>query len=274
MPYRGPVADVLFQMVGGLRSGMGYCGVADIASLQRDVEMVQITTAGLRESHPHDVTITQEAPNYSEVESVAVVQSAVVTTYAGRSRQHEHLGHQVDRRPAGGSRRPAGSMALRRTLSASNLVFLGIGAIIGAGIFVLTGVAAALHAGPAVPISMILVGIACALGRPLLRRNGQHGAGGGQRLHLLVRHDGRAGGLDHRLGPGARVRHGRRDRGGGLVGPPREPAQTSSASTSRRRSPRRRSSWCTARQRAGGGRRLRPRGMERHRRAHQPAGDR
>ena len=66
VPYRGPVSDVLFQMVGGLRSGMGYCGVADIASLQRDVEMVQITTAGLRESHPHDVTITREAPNYSK----------------------------------------------------------------------------------------------------------------------------------------------------------------------------------------------------------------
>jgi len=57
--------DVLFQMVGGLRSGMGYCGVADIAELQRDTEMVQITSAGLRESHPHDVTITREAPNYS-----------------------------------------------------------------------------------------------------------------------------------------------------------------------------------------------------------------
>ncbi len=65
VPYKGPVADVLYQMVGGLRSGMGYCGVATIAELQRDVEMVQITTAGLRESHPHDVTITREAPNYS-----------------------------------------------------------------------------------------------------------------------------------------------------------------------------------------------------------------
>jgi IMP dehydrogenase len=52
-------------MAGGLRSGMGYCGVPDILSLQRDVEMVQITSAGLRESHPHDVTITREAPNYS-----------------------------------------------------------------------------------------------------------------------------------------------------------------------------------------------------------------
>ena len=65
VPYKGPVSDVLFQMVGGLRSGMGYCGVADIAGLQRDTEFVQITSAGLRESHPHDVTITREAPNYS-----------------------------------------------------------------------------------------------------------------------------------------------------------------------------------------------------------------
>ncbi|MEO8029256.1 MAG: IMP dehydrogenase [Gemmatimonadota bacterium] len=65
VPYKGAVEDVLFQMVGGLRSGMGYCGVADIAALQRDVEMVRITAAGLRESHPHDVTITREAPNYS-----------------------------------------------------------------------------------------------------------------------------------------------------------------------------------------------------------------
>jgi len=65
VPYKGPVADVLFQMVGGLRSGMGYCGVADIAGLQRDTSFIQITAAGLRESHPHDVTITREAPNYS-----------------------------------------------------------------------------------------------------------------------------------------------------------------------------------------------------------------
>jgi IMP dehydrogenase len=65
VPYRGPVSDVIFQMAGGLRSGMGYCGAADIPALQRDVEMVQITSAGLRESHPHDVKITREAPNYS-----------------------------------------------------------------------------------------------------------------------------------------------------------------------------------------------------------------
>jgi IMP dehydrogenase len=66
VPYRGPVSDVLFQMVGGLRSGMGYCGAADLPALRRDTEMIQITAAGLRESHPHDVTITREAPNYSK----------------------------------------------------------------------------------------------------------------------------------------------------------------------------------------------------------------
>ena len=65
VPYKGPVSDVLFQMVGGLRSGMGYCGVADLGQLQRDVSLMRITAAGLRESHPHDVTITREAPNYS-----------------------------------------------------------------------------------------------------------------------------------------------------------------------------------------------------------------
>ena len=65
VPYKGPVSDVLFQMVGGLRSGMGYCGVADIEALQNDTEFVRISPAGLRESHPHDVAITREAPNYS-----------------------------------------------------------------------------------------------------------------------------------------------------------------------------------------------------------------
>lgn len=65
VPYRGPVADVLFQMTGGLRSGMGYCGVADLDQLRSDTEFVRISPAGLRESHPHDVTITREAPNYS-----------------------------------------------------------------------------------------------------------------------------------------------------------------------------------------------------------------
>jgi len=65
VPYRGPVGDVLFQMVGGIRSGMGYCGVGTIRELQTESEFVQITSAGLRESHPHDVVVTREAPNYS-----------------------------------------------------------------------------------------------------------------------------------------------------------------------------------------------------------------
>ena len=65
VPYKGPVADVLFQMVGGLRSGMGYVGCASIEELRTETEFVRITAAGLRESHPHDVTITREAPNYS-----------------------------------------------------------------------------------------------------------------------------------------------------------------------------------------------------------------
>ena len=65
VPYRGPVADVLFQLVGGLRSGMGYVGCATIDALRTETQFVRITAAGLRESHPHDVTITREAPNYS-----------------------------------------------------------------------------------------------------------------------------------------------------------------------------------------------------------------
>ncbi len=65
VPYKGPVSDVIFQMVGGLRSGMGYCGVCDIHALRTETEFLRVTTAGLRESHPHDVVITREAPNYS-----------------------------------------------------------------------------------------------------------------------------------------------------------------------------------------------------------------
>jgi len=65
VPYKGPVGDVLYQMVGGLRSGMGYAGCGTIDALRTEAEFVRITPAGLRESHPHDVTITREAPNYS-----------------------------------------------------------------------------------------------------------------------------------------------------------------------------------------------------------------
>jgi IMP dehydrogenase len=65
VPYKGPVSDVLYQMVGGLKSGMGYSGCGSIDALRTEAEFVRITMAGLRESHPHDVTITREAPNYS-----------------------------------------------------------------------------------------------------------------------------------------------------------------------------------------------------------------
>jgi len=61
---KGPLADLVYQLVGGLRSGMGYCGVPDIASLQKNARFMRISPAGLRESHVHDVIITKEAPNY------------------------------------------------------------------------------------------------------------------------------------------------------------------------------------------------------------------
>lgn len=64
VPYRGPLADTVYQLVGGLKSGMGYVGCQDIESLQTQPEFVQITPAGLRESHVHDVIIIKEAPNY------------------------------------------------------------------------------------------------------------------------------------------------------------------------------------------------------------------
>ncbi|MFC0014849.1 MULTISPECIES: IMP dehydrogenase [Allobacillus] len=65
VPYKGSIADTLYQLVGGLRSGMGYCGTKDLEALREDSQFVRITNAGLRESHPHDVQITKEAPNYS-----------------------------------------------------------------------------------------------------------------------------------------------------------------------------------------------------------------
>jgi IMP dehydrogenase len=64
VPYKGPVSDTIFQLVGGLRSGMGYCGAASLLELRERARFVRITSGGLRESHPHDVTITREAPNY------------------------------------------------------------------------------------------------------------------------------------------------------------------------------------------------------------------
>ena len=64
VPFKGSLTEVIYQMIGGLRAGMGYCGAADIPALQK-AKFVRITNAGVQESHPHDVTITREAPNYS-----------------------------------------------------------------------------------------------------------------------------------------------------------------------------------------------------------------
>ncbi len=66
VPYRGKISEVVYQMVGGLRAAMGYCGTRTIADLKRNGRFVKISSAGLIESHPHDVTITQEAPNYNK----------------------------------------------------------------------------------------------------------------------------------------------------------------------------------------------------------------
>lgn len=65
VPYRGTISEIVFQMVGGIRSGMGYCGMRTIEDLRKNSEFVRITNAGLRESHPHDISISKEAPNYS-----------------------------------------------------------------------------------------------------------------------------------------------------------------------------------------------------------------
>ena len=62
--YSGTIADVVHQMIGGLRASMGYCGSKDIATYWKNAEFVEITSAGLKESHVHDVMITHEAPNY------------------------------------------------------------------------------------------------------------------------------------------------------------------------------------------------------------------
>ena len=65
VPYKGTLGDTIYQLMGGLRAGMGYCGTPDIESLKENGKFVKITGAGLKESHPHDISITKEAPNYS-----------------------------------------------------------------------------------------------------------------------------------------------------------------------------------------------------------------
>ena len=64
VPHKGSLTFNIYQLLGGLRSGMGYCGCATIDALRKDAHFVQITSAGLKESHVHDVIITEEAPNY------------------------------------------------------------------------------------------------------------------------------------------------------------------------------------------------------------------
>ena len=65
VPYRGYLKDIIYQLIGGLRAGMGYCGTATIEELQENGRFMRITNAGLKESHPHDIAITKEPPNYS-----------------------------------------------------------------------------------------------------------------------------------------------------------------------------------------------------------------
>lgn len=65
LPYKGPLTDTIYQLIGGIRSGMGYCGTKDLEELRENAQFIRMTGAGLRESHPHDVQITKEAPNYS-----------------------------------------------------------------------------------------------------------------------------------------------------------------------------------------------------------------
>ncbi|MGI6661098.1 MAG: IMP dehydrogenase [Bacillota bacterium] len=65
VPYKGPVADTIYQLIGGLRAGMGYCGASSIECLHKNAKFARISSSGLRESHPHDVYVTKEAPNYT-----------------------------------------------------------------------------------------------------------------------------------------------------------------------------------------------------------------
>lgn len=65
VPYRGRLGELAYQLVGGLRAGMGYCGAASIEDLQTNARFLRVTSAAMTESHPHDILITQEAPNYA-----------------------------------------------------------------------------------------------------------------------------------------------------------------------------------------------------------------
>ena len=72
VPYRGTLSDFVYQLVGGLRAGMGYCGARNIEELRKDTKFVRISSASVSESHPHDIQITKEAPNYSPHENFGI----------------------------------------------------------------------------------------------------------------------------------------------------------------------------------------------------------
>jgi IMP dehydrogenase len=71
VPFKGSLSDFVYQLVGGLRAGMGYCGTRTIDELRREARFIKISAASVRENHPHDIAITQEAPNYSPDHSLA-----------------------------------------------------------------------------------------------------------------------------------------------------------------------------------------------------------
>ena len=71
VPYKGKLSTFAYQMVGGVRAGMGYCGARTIDQLRNDARFIQVSPASVRESHPHDIAITQESPNYSVENSMS-----------------------------------------------------------------------------------------------------------------------------------------------------------------------------------------------------------
>ena len=116
VPYRGPLEAMVFQLVGGLRSGMGYLGCGTIAELQEKAKFVRISGAGLRESHVHDVIITREAPNYHvEVGRTrpSVLGQRVVARGRGHRADHDGVDGGFRRGPHLTSAAVALSVALR-----------------------------------------------------------------------------------------------------------------------------------------------------------------
>ena len=73
VPYRGTLAEYVYQLVGGLKAGMGYCGTPTIEALRSEAQFIRITAASVKESHPHDIAITQEAPNYHSLPADSIL---------------------------------------------------------------------------------------------------------------------------------------------------------------------------------------------------------